>query len=111
MRTTKGCHARPRYFLDLQQALYSGYQKKYGLKALVVTLPIGLVGAVHISELRQNDNGLQNFSGLSDYIVELLVSILVGGLLSCLYGDSIFAVLPGLIPWQRAPRTLFGTSR
>ena len=73
-----------------------------------MTLPIGLVGAVHISELRQNDNGSQNLSGLSDYIVELLGSIGVGGLFPCLYGDSIFAVLPGLIPRQRAPSIMSG---
>ena len=94
--------------LDLQRAMYSGYQKKHGLKALVVTLPSGIACAVHISELRQNDNGLQNLSGLSDYIVELLGSIRVGGLFPCLYGDSIFAVLPGLVPRQRAPSTMSG---
>ena len=106
---TKGCHARPRYSPrpPAGGVLWLS-EKKHGLKALVVTLPIGLVGAVHISELRQNDNGLQNLSGLSDYIVELLGSIRVGGLFPCLYGDSIFAVLPGLIPRQRAPITMSG---
>lgn len=94
--------------LDLQQAMYSRYQKKHGLKALVVTLPTGIVEAVHVSELRHIDNGLQNLSWLSDYIVELLGSIRVGGLFPCLYRDSVFAVLPGLIPRQCAPRTMSG---
>jgi hypothetical protein len=89
--------------LDLQQALYSGYKKKHGLRALVVTLPMGIIGGVHISEMRQNDNGVLNISGLSDYLVELLGNIRVGGLFPCLYGDSIFKVLPTLIPRQRSP--------
>ena len=94
--------------LDLQKAMYSGYKKKHGLKALVVTLPLGIVGGVHITEMRQNDNGLQNISGLCDYLVELLGDTRVGGFFPCLYGDSIFAVLPTIVPRQRSPCPLAG---
>ena len=69
----------------------------------MVTLPMGIVGDVHINEMRQNDNGLQNISGLSNYLVELLGETRVGGLFPCLYDDSIFAVLPTLIPHQHSP--------
>ena len=71
--------------LDLQQAIYSGYNKKRGLRALVVTLPMGIVGGVHITEMRQNDNVVFNITGLIDYLVELLGNICVGGLFPCLY--------------------------
>ena len=37
--------------LDLKQAFYSVYKKKHGLRALVVTLPMGIVGGVHITEI------------------------------------------------------------
>ena len=48
-------------------------------------------------EVPENNNGLQNISGLSDYVVGMLGSICVGGLFPCLYGDSIFTVLLGLV--------------
>lgn len=44
---------------DVQQAFYSGYLKQYRLKAQIVYLPIGLIGCVFITELRQNDNEVQ----------------------------------------------------
>ena len=106
MRSTQGCHPLPWYSSGFTASDVLGISEKTRIKGLVVTLPSGIVGAVHISELRQNDNGLQNLAGLSDYIVELLGSIRVGGLFPCLYGDSIFAVLPGLVPRQRAPSTM-----
>ena len=76
--------------LDLQQAFYSGYKKKHGLRALVVILPMGIVGGVHITKMRQNDNGVLNINGHSDYLVELLGNIRVGGLFPCLYGIRRF---------------------
>jgi hypothetical protein len=89
--------------LDLQRSVYSGYQRTHGFKAQVVTLPIGIIGCVFITEVRQNDNGVQNISGLSDYLWHLLGGIIVGGLHPCLYGDTIFAVLACIVPRIRRP--------
>ena len=83
---------------DVQRAFYSGYLRKHGLKAQVVWLPIGLIGSVYITELRQNDNGVQNLSGLNDYLLELLQGIFIGGLFPCLYCDGIFAILATILP-------------
>ena len=83
---------------NLQRSFYSGYLRSHGLKAQVVYLPIGLIGSVFITELRQNDNGVQNMSGLNDYLVRLLSGFLIGGLLPCLYGDAIFSTLLTIIP-------------
>ena len=83
---------------DIQRAFYSGYLRRHGLKAQVVFLPIGMIGSVFITELRQNDNGVQNMSGLNNYLVELLAGTLLGGLLPCLYGDGIFRILATIIP-------------
>ena len=94
--------------LDLQQAFFSGYKKNHHLRALVVTLPIGIVGEVHITEMRQNDNSVLNISGLSDYLVELLGNICVGGLFPCLYGNSIFKLLSTRVPRHRSPCPLAG---
>ncbi len=44
------------YKSDIQQAFYSGYLCRHGLKAQVVYLPIGVIGSVFITELRQNDS-------------------------------------------------------
>jgi hypothetical protein len=35
-------------------------------------LPIGLIGSIFITEIRQNDNGVLNMSGLNDYLCWLL---------------------------------------
>jgi hypothetical protein len=86
------------YAQDIQRAFYSGYLRRHGLKAQVVYLPIGIIGAVFITELRQNDNGVQNMSGLNDYLVELLTGLLIGGLFPCLYVDGIFQVLATILP-------------
>ena len=95
-----GTEARRRYRLsdDIQRAYYSGYLRRHGLKAQVVYLPIGIIGSVFITELRQNDNGVQNISGLNDYLVALFVGILIGGLYPCLYCDGIFNVLATILP-------------
>ena len=80
--------ARPRdiyrtlgIYIDTQRAFYSSYMKDHGLKAQIMFLPIGMIECVFITELRQNDNGVQNISGLNDYLVDLLAGHLVGGLL------------------------------
>lgn len=83
---------------DIQRAFYSGYLRGHGLKAQVVYLPIGIIGSVFITELRHNDNGAQNMSGLNNYLVRILAGILIGGLLPALYCDGIFAVLVTILP-------------
>ena len=89
--------------LDLQRSVYSGYQREHGLKAQLVYLPIGLIGCAFVTEIRQNDNGVQNISGLNNYLFRLLRGVNVGGLLPCLSGDSIFAVLACIVPSYRSP--------
>ena len=91
-------HGYYNFHHDIQRAFYSGYLRLHGLKAQVVYLPIGIIGSVFITELRQNDNGVQNLSGLNDYLVRILSGILLGGLLPCLYGDAIFSTLLTIIP-------------
>ena len=83
---------------DIQRAFYSGYLRRHGLKAQVVYLPIGIVGSIFITELRQNDNGVQNISGLNNYLVDLLSGIFIDGLFPCLYCDGIFATLSTIVP-------------
>lgn len=89
---------------DIQRAFYSGYLRRHGLKAQVVYLPIGIIGSVFITELRQNDNGVQNISGLNNYLMDLLHGIFVGhsgdndDLHPALYCNDIFAVLPTILP-------------
>ena len=84
--------------LDIQRSVYSGYLRDHGLKAQVVLLPIGIMASVYVAEMRQNDNGVQNMSGLNDYLVRLLQGRLIGGLLPCLFCDGIFAVLAAIVP-------------
>lgn len=88
------------FVFDMQRAFYSGYMRLHGLKAQVVYLPIGIIGSVFITELRQNDNGVQNMSGLNDYLVDLCAraGIFIDGLLPCLYCDGIFACLAAILP-------------
>jgi hypothetical protein len=43
---------------EIQRAVYFGYLKRHVLKVQIVYLPIGLIGSVFITELRQNDNGV-----------------------------------------------------
>ena len=94
---------REDYQHDIQRSFYSGYLKCHGLKAQVVFLPIGIIGSVFITELRQNDNGVQNISGLNNYLVRLLSGIFLGGLFPCLFCDGIFAVLATILPRFRNP--------
>ena len=64
----------------------------------MVYLPIGIIGSVFITELRQNDNGVQNMSGLNDYLLELFNGISIDGLFPALYCDGIFAVMATILP-------------
>jgi hypothetical protein len=83
---------------NTQRAFYSGYLRSHGLKAQVAYLPIGIIGSVFITELPQNDSGVQNMSGLNNYLVELLSGHLVGRLFPCLYCDGIFRLLATILP-------------
>ncbi len=53
----------------------------------MVYLPIGIIGLVFITELRQNDNGVQNMSGLNNYLLTLFNGIFIDGLFPALYCD------------------------
>ena len=70
--TASGCDV---FVHDVQRAFYSGYLCCHGLKAQVVHLTIGIIGSVFITKLRQNDNGVQNMSGLDNYIMRLIAGI------------------------------------
>jgi hypothetical protein len=74
---------------DIQHAFYLRYICCHGLKAQVVYLPIGVIGLVFITKLRQNNSGVLNMSGLNDFLLGLLSGNLVGQLLPCLYCDGI----------------------
>jgi hypothetical protein len=80
------------FMVDIQRAFYSGYLRGHGYKAQIVFLPIGVIGSIFITEIRQNDNGVQNMSGLNNYLVRLLQGRLVGqpGRFPCVYADGIF---------------------
>ena len=97
-RVADSVRRREDFCTDIQRAFYSGYLRAHGLKAQVVYLPIGIIGSVFITEIRQNDNGVQNMSGINNYLVILLAGIFIGGLYPCLYVDGIFAVLATIVP-------------
>jgi hypothetical protein len=86
---------------DLQRAFYSGYFRHHGLKAQVVFLPNGMIGSVFIAALAHNDQGMQNMSGLNDYLETLLNGQQLPPsfvFLPALYADGIFSPLPSIIP-------------
>jgi hypothetical protein len=106
-----GCSATSRhdYESDIQRPFYSGYLHCHGLKAQVVYLPIGVIGLVFITELRQINSRLLNMSRLNDFLVGFLSGNLVGQLLPCLYCDGIFANLTTILPrYCRSPETYHG---
>ena len=70
---------------------------------LLLHYPWALSAGFISQKLRQKDNDVLDISDLSNYLVESLGNIRVGGLFPCLYGDSIFNLLPILIPRQRSP--------
>jgi len=84
--------------VDTQRTVYSGYFKKHGLKCQLVYLPNGLIGSVFITEIRQNDNGVQNMSGLNNHLLRVLHGNFIGALAPALYCDGIFSLLPTIIP-------------
>ena len=59
-------------------------------------LPNGMIGSIFICSLRHNDNGVQNLSGLNDYLVSLVDPIYHQNgnpVYPAVYGDGIFATL------------------
>ena len=90
---------------DVQRAFYNRYFRGHGLKAQVVHLPNGMIGSIFICSLRHNDNGVQNLSGLNDYLVSILDPLYYNATLPvypALYGDGIFATLATIVrPYQR----------
>ena len=59
-----------------------------------------MIGSIYIAALRHNDNGLQNMSGLNDYLVSILQPVYHEGPIPqypTLYGDSIFTPLATII--------------
>ncbi len=78
---------------------------KHGLKAQIVHLPFGVVRSIFITEMRQNDIGVQSISGLNNYLLELLHGIFIGGLFLAVYCDGIYAALATILPQFRNPTT------
>ena len=97
-RSGESATRRENFAHDIQCAFYSGYLRRHGLKGQVVYLPIGIIGSVFVTKLRQNDNGVQNISGLNNYLLELLSGVFIGVLFPCLYCDGIFRVLATILP-------------
>ena len=83
--------------IDVTNNFISCYFGGHGLKAQVVLLPNGMIGrSIFICSLRHNDNGVQNLSGLNDYLVSNLSPLYQNGnnsVYPALYGDGIFATL------------------
>jgi hypothetical protein len=63
-----------------------------------VSLTVGIVGLVFITENWQNDTRVLNMSGLNEYLVGLLSENFVDQLLPCLYCNGIFANLAINLP-------------
>ncbi len=90
---------------DIQRAFYSDYLRQHKLKAQVVYLSLGIIGSVIISELQQNDNGVQNISGLNDYLLQLLQGVSIWGMFPALYCDGLYSVLATILHrfWNPTP--------
>ena len=75
------------------------------MKAQVVLLPNGMIGSIFICSLRHNDNGVQNLSGLNEYLVQILQPLYQQGGLPvypAIYGDGIFTPLATIMrPYTR----------
>lgn len=81
---------------DTQRAFYNRYFRHHGLKSQVLHLPNGMIGSIYICSLRHNDNGVQNLSGLNEYLVRILQPLYSRGgrnIFPAVYGDGIFTPL------------------
>ena len=66
------------------------------MKAQVLLLPNGMIGSIFICSLRHNDNGVQNLSGLNDYLLSMLQPLYHNQgnpIYPAVYGDGIFSTL------------------
>jgi len=64
--------ARHPEFPILQEAVFSGYLKRHGLKVLTVVFPNGIIGYLYGPvSARENDIGLLNLSGLNQNLMAL----------------------------------------
>ena len=63
-----------------------------------------MIGSLYICSLRHNDNGVQNLSGLNDYLIHLLNPLYQTGnqlVYPAVYGDAIFTPLATIMrPYQ-----------
>ena len=50
--------------------MYSGYEKKHGLKCQAINVPNGMWGSVWTWSLKHNNLGVFNMSGLCECILE-----------------------------------------
>ena len=85
---------------NLQWAFYSGYFCYHGLKAQVLYLPNGMIGSIFVATLAHNDQGMQNLSGLNDYLMDLFQGMELGDghFLPSVFGDGIFQNLACIVP-------------
>ena len=66
----------------------------------MLLLPNGMIGSIFVCSLRHNDNGVQNLSGLNEYLVRMLRPLYqrAGNLIyPALYGDAIFTPLATIV--------------
>ena len=85
---------------DIQVAFYNRYFRAHGFKAQVLLLPNGMIGSIFICSLRHNDNGVQNLSGLNDYLMSVLQPLYYNNdipVYPAVYGDAIFVPLTTII--------------
>ena len=102
--------ARHPEFPILQEAVFSGYLKRHGLKVLTVVFPNGIIGFLYgpISA-RENDIGLLNLSGLNQNLMALQPEVTLARLAGehrmyyALFGDSIFPYLECICKRHLAP--------
>ena len=88
--------ARHPEFPILQEAFFSGYLKRHGLKVLTVVFPNGIIGYLYGPvSARENDIGLLNLSGLNQNLMALQPVVMLARLAGehrmyyALFGDSI----------------------
>jgi len=95
--------SRRLHAFEIQREYYSRYFGAHGLKYLTIILPNGMTAAVFGSRLSDNDNGVFNMSGLTDYLIEILDPIAEINLYPTVYGDAIFPLTPVTQGYIRNP--------
>ncbi len=72
--------------------VFSGYIKAYGLKYQTTLFPNGMVAGVFGTSSNKNDVGVLNLLRLAQHLEQILFpkNVMPGGLLSALFGDSVF---------------------